>query len=242
MPTAAELLLPLRPGLLPVPAAGQSGVCRYCHSAGDPDYEQCFGCLEALRSVGAVETLPISMSVDGELLHRHLRGYKDDRSGEVRARMSLRLAALVSVFMEHHRRCVGEFDSVVTVPSPGRVAAQAVVRRVRALVGDYRPALRATGAGSKIELRADRFEVLRDVEGERVLVLDDTLTRGPTVFSAVGALREAGAEIVGPLILGRHVQPGWGPSRELLSWLRSRPWDEERCCRCAGERGDIGVL
>ena len=51
-------------------------------------------CLEAVRSVGAVDILPISMSVDGELLHRHLRGYKDDRSADVRDRMSLRLAAL----------------------------------------------------------------------------------------------------------------------------------------------------
>jgi adenine/guanine phosphoribosyltransferase-like PRPP-binding protein len=240
--TAAELLLPLRPGLMPVPAAGQVGVCRYCHSACDPDYEQCFGCLEAVRSVGAVEILPISMSVDGDLIHRHLRGYKDDRSADVRGRMSLRLAALVSVFMEHHRDCVGEFDSVVRVPSPGRIAGEAVVRRVRALVGEYRPALRATGAGSKAELRTDRFDVLRDVDGERVLVIDDTFTRGPTLFSAVGALRDAGAVVAGPLVLGRHVQPGWGPSRELLAWLRGRRWDEGRCCRCAGERADAGGM
>ena len=242
MVTAAELLLPLRPGLVPVPAAGQAGVCRYCHSACDAEYQQCFACLEAVRSVGAVEILPISMSVDGDLLHRHLRGYKDDRSAEVRARMSLRLAALVSVFMEHHRRCVGEFDSVVTVPSPGRVAVEAVVRRVRSLVGEYRPALRATRAGSKNELRTDRFEVVRGVAGERVLVLDDTFTRGPTLFSAVGAFREAGAVVVGPLIIGRHLQPGWAPSRDLLAWLRGRRWDERRCCRCAGERADPGGM
>ena len=242
MATAAELLIPLRPGLVPVPAAGQASVCRYCHGACDPNYEQCFPCLEAARSIGAVEILPISMSVDGDLLHRHLRGYKDDRSAEVRGRMSLRLAALVSVFIEHHRNCVGEFDSVVTVPSPGRVAVEAVVRRVRSLVDGYRPALGATGVGSKNELRTDRFEVLRAVQGERVLVLDDTFTRGPTLFSAVGALREAGAVIVGPVVVGRHVQPGWGPSRELLAWLRSRPWDEGRCCRCAGERADAGGM
>jgi hypothetical protein len=240
--TAAELLLPLRPGLVAVPAVGQAGVCRYCHSACDPDYEQCFPCLEAVRSVGAVEILPISMSLDGDLLHRHLRGYKDDRSADVRARMSLRLAALVSVFMEHHRACVGEFDSVATVPSPERVAVEAVVRRVRSLVGEYRPALLATGAGSKAELRSDRFEVLRDVGGERVLVLDDTFTRGATLFSAVGALREAGAVVVGPLVLGRHVRPGWAPSRELLAWLRGRPWDEGRCCRCGGERVGAGAM
>ena len=49
--------------------------------------------------MGVIEIVPISMSVGGDLLHRHIRGYKDDRSGEVRDRMSGRLAALVAVFL-----------------------------------------------------------------------------------------------------------------------------------------------
>ena len=118
MATAAEVLLPLRPGLVPVPAVGQPGVCRYCHSACDPDYGQRHPCLLADRSVGAVHILPISMSVDSGLLHRHLGGYKDDRSPTVRHRMSVRLAALTAVFLQHHRDCVGPFDSVVLMPSP----------------------------------------------------------------------------------------------------------------------------
>ena len=117
MATAAEVLLPLRVGLVAVPAIGQPGICRFCHSACDPSYGQCYPCLEADRSVGAVEILPMSMSVAGGLLHRHLRGYKDERSTDVRARMALRLAALTAVFMEFHGGCIGPFDSVVLVPS-----------------------------------------------------------------------------------------------------------------------------
>jgi len=56
------------------------------------------------------------MSIDGDLLHRHLRGYKDDRTPQVRARTSLRLAALVAVVLQNHRRCVGDFESVVAGP------------------------------------------------------------------------------------------------------------------------------
>lgn len=242
MATAAELLLPLRPGLVPVPAAGQSGVCRICHSGCDPRYGQCIPCREAVQCLGADEILPISMSIEGELLHRHLRGYKYDRSGQVRARMSFRLAALVAVFMQNHGDCVGAFESVVSVPSPTRTAMQAILQRVPSLRDEYRPALQVSGTGSKTDLRADRFTVTREVRGERVLVLDDTFTRGATLFSAVAALRDAGATTLGPVVLGRHVKPSWSPSRELLTWLAPRTWNERRCCRCGGERANPGQM
>lgn len=242
MATAAELLLPLRPGLVPVPAAGQSGVCRICHSGCDPRYGECIPCREAVQHLGADEILPISMSIDGQLLHRHLRGYKDDRSAQVRARMSLRLAALVAVFMRNHGDCVGPFDSVVSVPSSARTAMEAILQRIPSLRDEYRPALQVSGTGSKTDLRADRFSVTRQVRGERVLVLDDTFTRGPTLFSAVAALRDAGSTPVGPVVLGRHVKPNWPPSRELLAWLAPRSWDEGRCCRCGGERANPGQM
>lgn len=197
MATAAELLRPLRPGLVPVPGAGQPGVCRICHSGCDPNYDQCYPCLEAASSVGADEILPISMSIDGDLLHRHLRGYKDDRSEQVRARMSLRLAALVAVFMRHHGGCVGDFDSVVLVPSATRTAFESIIQLLPSLRERYRPTLQVTGVGSKNDLNTDRFALSRTVSGERTLVLDDTFTRGPTIFSAAAALRAEGATIVG---------------------------------------------
>ncbi len=213
-------------------------MCRICHSGCDPSFRQCYPCLEAVRTLEVDEVLPISMSIDGDLLHRHLRGYKDDRSAHVRARMSLRLAALVGVFLQNHAGCVGHFDTVTGVPSPTRTAVDAIVQRLPSLRGQYRPALQLTGRAAKSELRADRFRLTRRLEGERVLVLDDTFTRGPTIFNAVAALREGGAVIAGPVVLGRHVQPEWGPSRELLAWLQARPWDETRCCRCNGERAN----
>lgn len=238
MASAAELLVPLRAGLVPVPQAGEEGVCRVCLSGCDPQYDQCYPCLQALRTFGPLEVLPISMSVDSELLHRHLRGYKDDRSEPVRARMSTRLAALLAVFLGHHADCVRAYDSIALVPSPERTAMESVISRLPSLRERYVPALEATGAGAKSDLLASRFRVTRDVHTESVLLLDDTFTRGPSLFSAVGALRDAGAEVVGPVVLGRHVQPGWEPSRVMLSWLRSREWDDTRCARCNGERAD----
>lgn len=217
-------------------------MCPFCHGACDPEYGQCYQCLTAERSVGAVDILPISMSLDGGLLHAHLRGYKDNRSAAVRARMSRRLAALLAVFVEHHRMCIGSFDSVVGVPSATRSAVASIVAQATSVRDVYRPALSAVPGAGKDELRAGRFEVTRSVADERLLVLDDTFTSGATLFSGVAALREAGAVVVGPVVLGRHVQPGWPPSRRLLSWLGNRPWDERRCCRCGGELENPGRL
>ncbi len=242
MATAAELLHPLRPGLIPVPAAGQPAICRFCHSACGPDYSQCYPCREASRTVGVVEIVPISMSLGGDLLHRYLRGYKDDRRHAVRDRMSRRLAALVAVFLNKHGGCIGTYDSVVPVPSPTRTAANSILQRLPSVREVYRPARRATGVGSKDELRTDRFELVRDVREERILVVDDTFTSGATMFSAVATLRDAGAGVVGPLVLGRHLRPEWDESRDMLSWLQSRSWDDTRCCLCDGERKDPGRM
>lgn len=62
------------------------------------------------------------------------------------------------------------------------------------------------------------------------------------LFSAAGALRGAGATVVGPVVLGRHVQTSWGPSDQMMSWLAERTWDEDRCSRCDGQRRDGGAL
>ena len=156
--------------------------------------------------------------------------------------MTLRLAGLLAIFLQNHAGCVGAYDSLVPVPSTTRTAVEAIIQRLPALRGQYLPTLEASGLAPKAELRGDRFRVNRDVEGERVLVLDDTFTRGPSIFGAVAALREAGAVIVGPVVLGRHVQPSWGPSQKMLAWLQERPWDEDRCCRCDGEYAQPGQL
>lgn len=178
------------------------------------------------------------MSIDSGLLHGHLRDYKDGRSQEVRARMSTRLAALLAVFLQHHEHCIGPFDAVVPVPSPARTAMESVLLRLPYLRERNRHALRTSGLGTKKELRADRFHLTRQVSGERLLLLDDTFTSGATIFSAASALPEAGATVVCQVVLGRHVNPDWGPSRDLLAWLQGREWDHRRCCRCDGERAD----
>lgn len=241
MTDARRLLVAVRGALLPVPAQPQDGVCTICHSSAPPGRRRCAQCRRASR-LEPPEILPLALSVHGGPIHEHLRGYKDSPSPRARDRMSLRLAGLLAVFMQHHAPCLGDWDYVTCVPSASRVALEGVVRRVPRLSGHQRQVLAAHRAGAKRALDHRRIAVTSHVARDRVLLLDDTFVTGATLFSAVAALRSRGAEVVGPVVLGRHLQESWGPSGDLLSWLSRRPWDERRCAWCAGERRDTASL
>lgn len=235
MVDAAQLIAPLRGALVPVPAQPQDGVCSTCHSSARPGFSTCRPCADA-TSLTPPEILPITLSVDGGLMHSHLRGYKDSPSSAARARMGLRLAGLLATFLARHGRCIGAWDIVTCVPSPERVALEAVVTRIAMLEDAYHQVLAARGGTAARSLGAGRFAVTDDVRTRRVLLLDDTVASGARLFSAAAALRRSGAAIVGPVVLGRHIHPGWPPTGDLLSWIERIPWDEHRCARCAGAR------
>lgn len=236
MPTALEVLEPLRKGLVPVPAT-QPGVCSTCHSSCAYNFDCCFPCNEAVQRVNAHEVIPVSLSVARGLLHRHLRGYKDDPRPDVRDRMTLRLAGLLAVFVANHRACIGDYDTIALVPSKSRVAMEAVINRIPSLADAFVPTLSVNLGYETRDLDPDRFNMLRSVAGEHVLLIDDTFTTGASVFSAGAQLKEHGATVT-TVVLGRHVNPEYGPSRELLAWLEYREWADRHCVRCGGEFED----
>ena len=239
--TREEILRPLRPSLVPVPAPAQLGICPVCYSSRSDEYGTCYPCSQA-RYLDPPPILPITMSVNLGTVHRHLRMYKDAPDAETRERLTMRLAALLSLFMEKHSACVGPWDAVTCVPSAARVAMAPVVAKLRVFLNRDVQALRHRGEAGDRSLRVDQFEVVADISGRRVLLLDDTFTTGAKLFSAVAALRSAGAEVAGPVVIGRHVHESWEPSLEMMSWLSTRRWDESRCCRCGGEQRDEGSL
>src|SRR3546814_710724 len=139
-------------------------------------------------------------------------------------------------------RCLAAFDSVVTVPSADRDAASEILARVRRLRNLHSTALSARPVEVARALDADRFGLTRSVAGERVLLFDDTFTSGASVFSALAALRSGGAITADVLCVGRHVRRSFAPSAHMLAWLESRPWRDDRCVRCDGERRDPSAL
>ena len=235
MPNREEILRPLRPALVPVPSAGQLGICPICHSSRAERYATCYPCAQA-APLDPPPILPVSMSVAGGALHYHLRQYKDSPSRSTRDRFTLRLAALVAVFMEHHATCIGAWDVVTGVPSARRRALDPVITKLKIFHRRHSPVLTARSSEEERSFDRGQFQVGGDLVGHRVLLLDDTFTTGARLFSAVAALRQAGATVVGPVVLGRHVEPSWGPSGEMMTWLAERLWTAEGCARCAGEQ------
>ncbi len=226
--------------LRPVPGVPQHGICPNCHNGKPDSYTLCHSCNSAGSLI--IPVVPIAMSVHGGLLHSYLSSYKRDSDRQVRDRSTLKLAALLSLFIKNHRSCIGEWDVVTTVPSKRGAAVEPIVRRVRSLEADHTRLL-VSAAELPREFNISRFSTTESVEGLRVLLIDDTFTTGSSLFSAAGRLRLEGASIVGPIVLGRHVRPIWAPSSAMLKWLDSRPWDSRRCCECSGEfrlpQGDL---
>lgn len=231
MATALDWLQPLLPGLVAVPAV-QPGVCAYCRTAVHVPYDACWLCSgPQLADYPPVPVLPISLSVHGGLLHDHLRNYKDGLP-RVRADRTMRLAALLETFLRYHLdSCLGgKVEHVATVASRRRDAPWAIVSKLRRFSG-YSNVLRwqPNSDGS-----AGRLSANADVKGKRVLLLDDTFTSGRSIFGASKVLSDAGATVLGPLVIGRHVRPYYGASADLLKRLRKVTWDPTKCGRCHG--------
>jgi hypothetical protein len=213
-----------------------------CHSSTSPGYIRCRQCVDA-GWTSPPEILPITMSIDGGPIHHMLRMYKDSADAKTRDRLTVRLAALIAVFIRRHDACVGDWDVATCVPSRARVAMRPIVDKLKRFEHRTETLLRSrpdVDAGRSVDPL--QFDIVGKVDGRRVLLLDDTFASGGKVFSAAAALTANGATIVGPLVIGRHVHPSWPPSETMLEWLGDREWDESRCCRCDGELRDDAAL
>lgn len=212
----------LRPGLIPI-AGVQAGVCSKCRSGARPGFLDCYECSRS----GIIEVLPISMSAHGGPLHHRLRNYKDDTRAERRRQYTLQLAALLSEFLGRHMDCLGgEPEAVTTVRSENRDAPRRIVRRIRSLRDIHVPLV---WVGDDAH---GRFVAPNELRGRRVLLLDDTFTRGRSIVGAYRALTAVGADVLMPLVIGRHFHPDYVTSRPLNDCLRHRKWKLKRCGIC----------
>jgi predicted amidophosphoribosyltransferase len=142
---------------------------------------------------------------------------------------------MTSEFVELHGECIGAFDEIVPIPSSMRNAPQSVVGRVHSLrtrASNSTQALRTLGHG---EYDADAFRAAPS-PGRRVLLFDHTFTSGAAVFSAAAAARSSGADVIGVLVIGRHVNPAWEPNEVMLKWLTATAWTPDKCCECRPAR------
>lgn len=217
------------------------GVCTFCFNL-TRGFERCYCCARGELALTAV--VPISYSVGGEQLHHALMGYKR-LNGQIARRQTVELAAVLWRFLALHERCVAAaahvsaFELVTTVPSGVRERDEQ--HPLRRIVGDlvgptrqrYRRLLRRSLAPVRPrEVDAHKFEPLRRLRGERVLLIDDTWTTGASARSAAVALDGAGAGPVAALVIGRYLNRRWGDNdRRLVALDPAFDWG---CCAACG--------
>jgi hypothetical protein len=254
MTSAAQYTDPSLHTYTPVPAAGP-GVCPVCRSGPRPGYAVCRSCTEVMRQVSHPTTniVPISLyTLDSQLWHV-LRYYKDG-SGPGAELLALQVAAIIARFTARHLRCVagllgGDPAVVTSVPSTraeprlGRHPLETAITRVGALASRYAPLLARGPAYADHNMADDlAFTVRRQLRGERVLIVDDTLTSGARLQSAVSALGRGGASAVAAIVVGRVIDPDWNDNcRRIWEQARETRFSFDQCCLCRGLRPGAGA-
>jgi hypothetical protein len=182
----------------------------------------CFCCGLTARQLG-LPLVPVVVMADyrvGDADHRRLRGYKDGRTAEVRARYRHELVSFLAAWTAVHAVALvgrtGPWSVVTTVPStrrPGPAPAEALVDGVPDLADRHLRLLgRGKGALDHLQATRDGFAPLPGVDREGldglpILVFDDSVTTGARAQSAAAALRLAGGRVVGILAVGRALAP-----------------------------------
>jgi predicted amidophosphoribosyltransferase len=242
MPSVAELSSPYENFMLG-PRPGPD-VCDVCFNF-TQGFERCYACSKNADRLAAVA--PISYSVALEQLHRALMGYKR-LGGDVARRLTVELAAVLWRHLAEHEGCVARaagvaaFGLVTTIPSGDRERDSAHPLRhvVGDLVGPTRERHERLLRRSRLEVAprtfdARKFEAIRSLAGEPVLLIDDTWTTGASAQSAAAALRSSGAGPVAAVVIGRHLNREWHENDRRLRGI-ARPFDWERCALCATAR------
>lgn len=227
----AHIMLNPRPG---------PNVCDVCFNLTE-GYGRCWACAHGGRWLDAVA--PISYSIGGGQLHQALATYKRSTGHEAR-RLATELAAVLWRHLEVHERCVAQvagvdgFGIVTTVPSSDhdRDAGHPLHQLVGRVVGPTRERHARLLCRSRVdalchEFHPERYRSTVELNGESVLLIDDTWTTGANAQSAAAALKSAGSGPVAAVVIGRHLNPGWGCNAERLRSFE-RPFDWRLCGRC----------
>lgn len=246
MATVFELSEPYRNHLIPVLPPGP-GVCAVCWTAVDPDFHLCFQCNAArneFRRRLADVVVPIALAVKREQLAHELWHYKYDVDASVRARLRMRLAAILWRFLGQHENHIAQavhvakFDVVTTVPGTReREGSHPLEDIVGTMVGQtesrFEPllALGPAATAQQHTLAANRYRATRTLRGDpAVLVIDDTWTTGGNAQSAALSLRLAGAATVAIVVIGRHFDRNFRNCDAYYQQAKALEFTWDKCC------------
>lgn len=237
MATVTELSGPYANFMLNPLPPDTADVCSVCQTFTD-GYDTCYPCGWNARFADAV--LAVSYSIHFGQLHTALQQYKRT-GGTIARRFQLELAAVLWRFLSQHEQCLARqagvdgFGLVTTVPSsvPERDASHPLRRIVGSLVGPTRDRFASllVRSGTPVaarEVDPGKYNPTRDLDGESILLIDDTWTTGANAQSAAGGLKTAGAGAVAVLVIGRHIHEDYGDNAGRLRAL-PRPFEWSVC-------------
>ena len=239
MPSVRELSA-LYENVMLAPRSGPD-ICGTCFNF-TAGYARCYACTHSRPALDAF--VPISYSVAGEQLHHALSSYKR-LDGDVARRLSAILAAILWRFIAHHERCIAQaarstrFDLVTTVPSSSHARDER--QRLRQIVAELVAPTR--DRHERLLLRTDtevpprtfseaKFRPTRPLQGQSVLLVDDTWTTGTSAQSAAAALKAAGAGPIAAVVIGRHLNREWHQKDRRLRGI-AQPFEWADCALCA---------
>jgi len=244
VPSAREIALSLASICTPVPPAGD-GVCDRCHRPPSSGYSRCYSCSQVEQQLSAPCPLVVPISLTEVLgqLHYQLRNYKGAES-QMQRDFLIRTAAILGYFLHQHADCIAEaagggWDVITSVPSSTERAGEHPLMRAIRAVGNlreqYEPLLRRGETQTGHNTASDvGFVPLRELGGERVLLIDDTFTSGARAQSAASALSLAGASVAAIVPIGRVISPEFNETTAAY-WKRQSAleFDFDVCCLCA---------
>lgn len=219
-----------------------------CGVCGTPldGYERCYRCYQHHTILGIADVVaPLAYGIERTQSGILLRHYKDNVSAEARTEYSQVMRRLLYVGIMRHQRCiekqVGQRASArVTVPSlnqrPGVHPFTAIASAMKA-VDDRLALVPAPGATNNRVVSASQFEVIseRSLTGQHIIVLDDTWTTGSNAQSAALALREAGAQHVSIIVVGRWLSQNYGNNADFIRTRLRRDYDPGICPVTGGD-------
>lgn len=220
------------PQLVAPPTPGP-GICTTCRTWTDLQ-GACWNCEEIRRILAfdAIAINVISLYCKPSSMREWLTKYKgrDNEDDPFEPSYASLIDALLGRFILEHGISLsdrlGGIDSVLVVPSskshrPPPHPLEAIVDGLRLDV----PRVEVLAAGAEqidwYKPSQEGYAVTTDLPPQRILIIDDVHTTGARSNSAAYALRRAGHEVAGVLVIGRRVNPDYRP--EVAAF-----WDAQR--------------
>lgn len=219
--------------------------CSVC--AGPVDgFVRCWRCNRDRHRPGLADLVaPLTYAIDRKQSGILLRHYKDGISADAMVGHRRVVRRLLYLGIMKHQKCIekliGKRISMrVTVPSlnqrPGIHPFTAMAQDMRAVDNSRLALAPKRGATRDRVISANQFEVLASsgLNGRHILILDDTWTTGSNTQSAALSLREAGADHVSVMVVGRWLSETFGNGAEFVRTRLRRDYDPFLCPATGG--------